>query len=122
MDAQDFTDPALRGLTLRLDDLSAAARDDWRPDLLAEIDDGWLDPTVRRVRELLEDIGRLSDAQVETELDAVRRQLREGRLAIELREHSLALQEADARQPRGPAALGHRVSAIPARFRVPAGE
>ncbi|TMB85812.1 MAG: hypothetical protein E6J45_14920 [Chloroflexi bacterium] len=99
------------------------------------------------MRALLEDASRLSDAQIGSEVDSVRRQLREARLAVELREHSLALQEAeedvadrikariaennrerfalqkdDAQQPHGSAALGRRVAAVPARFRVPAGD
>lgn len=147
LDAADFTDASARGLVLRITDLLASARRDWRPDLLIEVEDPWIAANVARVRDLLDDVGRLSDAQLASALDAIRRQLREARLAMELREHSLALQEAeadvvdrikariaennrerfalqkeDANQAHGPSALGRRVSAVPARFRVPAGD
>ena len=148
LDPSDFTDPSTRALMIRITDLLASSvRDDWRPDLLAELEDPWIAGIVAGVRELLDDIGRLSDSQLASEADSIRRQLREARLAMELREHSLALQEAesdvaerikariaennrerfalqkeDANQPHGPSALGRRVSAVPARFRIPAGD
>jgi DNA primase catalytic core len=148
LDPMDFTDPSTRALVLRITDLLASsARDDWRPDLLVELEDPWLAGSVAGVRALLDDVGRLTDAQLASEADSIRRQLREARLAMELREHSLALQEAesdvaerikariaennrerfalqkeDSSQARGPTALGRRVPAVPARFRIPAGD
>src|SRR2546425_1087763 len=59
------------------------------------VSEAWLARSVTGVRALLEDASRLSDAQIGSEVDSVRRQLREARLAVELREHSLALQEAE---------------------------
>ena len=147
LDATDFTDPSTRALLLHLAERLASAPGAWRPDVLAETEDDWLAGAVARVRELVEQVARLSDAQLASELESIRRQLREGRLAVELREHTLALQEAedevadriklriaennrerfalqkeDSHQPHGPSALGRRVAAVPARFRVPTGD
>jgi hypothetical protein len=142
LDASDFTDPTARALLLHLHQVLASAPADWRPDLLAEAEDPWLAEGARRVRPVLDDVARLSDAQLAAELHSIRRQLRGARLAVELREQTLALQDAeddvaerikagiaenarerfalqkeDTRDARGPTALGRRVPAVPARFR-----
>lgn len=96
------------------------------------------------MRDLLPAVDRLTDGQVSGLAESMARQLRDARLAVELREHDVALQEAedtevvdrikariaenarerlalqrqDEAAPRGPAALGRRVAAVPARFRT----
>jgi hypothetical protein len=136
----DFADPSARGLLLRLVELlDSVGATEWRPDILAGIDDPWLQAPVDRVRALLPTVGRLSDAQVAAATQTMRRQLHDTRLAVELRENSLALEDAEpedrerikariAENSRQRAALqraivasgtalGQRLPVIPARFR-----
>lgn len=144
-DLADLTDALARGLALRIAEIMGAeARADWRPGVLDLIDDPWLEAPISRVRDLLPAVDRLTDGQVSGLAESMARQLRDARLAVELREHDVALQEAedtevvdrikariaenarerlalqrqDEAAPRGPAALGRRVAAVPARFRT----
>ncbi len=143
--ADDFPDPSTRGLMLHLAELlRTASRSEWRPDVLATVGETWLQEPVDRVREFLPDVGRLTDAQLSAASHAMRRQLRDSRLAVELREHSMALEEADPEdrerikakiaensreraalqhaEGTGAPGLGHRLAVIPARFRQSGGE
>jgi len=143
--AADFPNPSTRGLLLHLADLlNAASRSEWRPDVLSTVGEPWLQEPVERVREFLPDVRRLTDAQLSAASHAMLRQLRDSRLAVELQEHSMALEEADpedrerikakiAENSRERATLqraegtdapglGHRLAVIPARFRQSSGE
>jgi hypothetical protein len=123
-------------LTDLLDSVGAA---EWRPDILAGVDDPWLQAPADRVRAFLPNVARLSDAQIVATTQVMRRQLHDTRLALELRENSMALEDADpedrerikariaensrerASLQRAPGTsgrtLGQRPAVIPARFR-----
>ncbi len=143
-DPGDFADPTARALLFRiLDAAEAGGRADWRPELLERIDDPWLADIVARVQRVTEEVGRLTDAQLEQSASAIARQLRDHKLAAELEQLRALAQDPDTEMageaverisqinreraalwrevgdlPRGPGALGQRPAAVPARFRV----
>ena len=143
-DPTDFTDPAARALAERITLLlGQEARDDWRPDVLDLAREDWLEGPIARIQTLLDDVRRLTDVQIAAEAQRVGQQLRLSRLAVEIGESILLLDEAAPDEiPRilatiaeknreraalwkgagapGPPRLGKRVALIPSRFRLPA--
>jgi DNA primase len=143
-DPSDFADPTARALLFRIFDVTeGGGRADWRPELLQEVEDPWLADAITRVQRVVDDLDRLTDAQLEQSASAIARQLRDHRLAMELEQlRAIALDPdaemaGEARQrigqiaqeraalwretadlPRGPGALGQRPAAVPTRFRV----
>jgi DNA primase len=143
-DPADFADPVARALHYRLlEAIESSSHADWRPDLLDAIDDSWLADGAARVRAVLEEVERLTDAQLDASAAAIARQLREHRLATELEQlralaqdpeteateevrrriseinqEFLAITRSGAEQPRGPGAVGQRPALVPSRFRV----
>ena len=96
LEPADFTDPSARALVHRITALlRAEARDDWRPDVLELAEEPWLEGPIARVRTFLEDVRRLTDAQIEAETQRVSRQLRASRLAVEISESVILLEEAE---------------------------
>ncbi|MSQ23474.1 MAG: DNA primase [Chloroflexi bacterium] len=85
--SEQIFDPDARALFLRIQEtLASAARSDWRPDPLGEIDEAWLTPILTRARELLPFTARLTDAEIASEATSVGLELRESQLAMELTE------------------------------------
>jgi hypothetical protein len=141
-DTRDFTDPTARALLHRIQEVLEADPGDWRPDLLTLATEPWLEGSLERVAACLPGVGRLADRQVLDGVRSMARQLREARLAGELRElvamaqDELPAEEArrvtvrigeigrerasidreNQHEPRGPSAIGRRSALIPARF------
>lgn len=83
---EQIASPELRALLARLESILAAARAEWRPDLLDQIDDPWLAPTISSVRSMLAFTSRLTEAEIAAETSVLSLELQESQLATELRE------------------------------------
>ncbi|HEY3116771.1 MAG TPA: DNA primase [Chloroflexota bacterium] len=88
----NFSDPALRALLLKVQELlRSEARRDWRPDLLELSGEPWLEEAIESIREEMPAIDRLSDAEVAAESFSISLDLREAREALEHRDaHTIA--------------------------------
>jgi hypothetical protein len=90
--------PELRALLSTLDGLRNEARDDWRPDLLDEVAEPWLEPAVAQVRDLSALTRRLTDPEVASESQALSLELRESQLALELKELLSLLEDSESEE------------------------
>lgn len=95
----EFSDPDLRALLGAVQQAIAAAKHDWRPDVLDEVHEPWLADAIVRVRDQLIATRRLPEAEILSEAAFVSIELHQAHLALEHHELQALTEDSDEAPP-----------------------